>query len=186
MPAHFNMIVSAIVDKCLIYLNNTITELQYGSIVENLMEEIRKNTDEKLANLDKRIVDETKSLFLNLTSNNPADWSKVGHSSRRMLMLLADVLFPPQTQMYTLNDKRKLKVDNEKYFNRLSAFIDQKLSGSQRRLVISEIEYFEYYLREVIENTQKCEHNKSIEKHHANMVAIHTYLIISELLRLQT
>lgn len=182
-PSHFTMMVSAIIDKCLIFLNDIVTELQYGGTVENLIESIRKNTDEKLAKLDKRIVDEANSIFLNLTSTNPADWSKVGHSSRRMLILLADVLFPPQENEYVTKDNRKLKVNNEKYINRLSAFLDQKLSGTQRRLILSELEYFESYLRQVLDYAQKCEHKKSIEKYHANMLAIHTYLIISELLK---
>lgn len=70
--------LATIIDRCFEFLNETITELQFGGVVEFLMEEIRKKTDEKLATYDKRITEETQSLYLNLTSTNPADWSKVG------------------------------------------------------------------------------------------------------------
>ena len=61
-------ILSSIMDECLFFLNDIIAELQYGGAVEFLMEEIRKSTDEKLANLDIKLRDETQSLFLNLTA----------------------------------------------------------------------------------------------------------------------
>jgi hypothetical protein len=179
----FNQILSGIMDKCLFFLNETITELQYGGTVEYLMEEIRKNTDAKLAKLDKKIVDEAQSLFLNLTSTNPADWNKVGHSSRKMLKLLADNVFPPQNQPYKMKDERELKVGDDKFINRLCAFLDQNLSGGERKFLISEIKYFESYLRQVTEYAQMGEHKPSIEKYHADMLAIHTYLIISEILK---
>jgi len=181
--AEINRILSAIVDRCLFFLNEIIEELQYGGIVEYLMEEIRKNTDEKLAKLDKRIVDEAHSLFINLTSNNPADWSKVGHSSRRMFQLLADGVFEPRNELYKMKDDRELKVGTSQFVNRLCAFLDQKVSGRERRFVISELEYFESYLHQVTKYVQMGEHNNSIEKYHANMLAIHTYLIISEILK---
>jgi len=40
--------LTTITDKCLLFLSDIIGELQYGGVVENLMEEIRKKTDEKL------------------------------------------------------------------------------------------------------------------------------------------
>lgn len=179
----FDTMLSGIIDKCLFFLNEIITELQYGGTVENLMEAIRKNTDEKLAKLDKKIVDEAQSLFLNLTSTNPADWNKVGHSSRKMLKLLADNVFPPQNQLYNMKDKRELEVGDDKFINRLCAFLDQKISGSERKLIIAEVKYFESYLHQVTKYAQRGEHKPSIEKYQADMLAIHTYLIISEILR---
>lgn len=177
-----SQLLSTIVDKCLFFLNQIIDELQYGGTVEYLMEEIRKNTDEKLAQLDKKIVDETRSLSLNLTSTNPADWNKVAHSTRKMLKILADNVFPPQNQPYITKDKRTLEVSDDKFINRLYAFLDQKLRGRQRAFMISEIEYFEAYLHQLVIYSHRGEHKSSIEKYQADMLAVHTYLIISEVL----
>jgi len=182
-PLWCSIVLSKIIDYCLTFLNEVINELQYGGIVEYLMEEIRKNTDEKLATLDKKLADETQSLFMNLISTNPADWNKVGHSCRKMLKILADNVFPPKDEKYKMKDKREIEVGDPHFINRLCAFLDQKLSGGERKFLISEIKYFESYLRQVTEYAQMGEHKPSIEKYHADMLAIHTYLIISEILK---
>jgi hypothetical protein len=182
---NINRVLSAIVDRCLNFLNEIISELQYGGTVEYLMEEIRKNTDEKLVTLDSKLANEAQSLFLNLTSTNPADWNKVGHSSRKMLKILADNVFPARAEKYKMKDERELGVGDPHFINRLCAFLDQKVTGEERRFLISEIEYFESYLRQVTKYAQMGEHAPSIEKYHADMLAIHTYLILSEVLKHQ-
>ena len=172
-----------IVDRCLFFLNDTISELQYGGIVEYLMEEIRKNTDEKLAKLDRKLTDETQSLYVNLTSTNPADWNKVAHSCRKILKLLADKVFPPREESYQMKDGRIFEVGDPNFINRLCSFLDQKISGEERKFLMAEIGYLESYLRQVVEYDQMGEHKPSIEKFHANMMAIHTYLVISEIMK---
>lgn len=178
-----SQLLSTIVDECLFFLNEIIDELQYGGKVEYLMEEIRKNTDEKLAKLDNKLADEARSLFLNLTSTNPADWNKVGHSSRKMLKILSDNVFPAKAEKHKMKDGREIKVGDQNFINRLIAFLDKKVTGEERRFLISEIKYFESYLRQVTKYAQMEEHAPSIEKYHADMLAIHTYLIISEILK---
>jgi hypothetical protein len=48
---------------------------------------------------------------------------------------------------------------------------------------MAEIAYLESYLRQVVEYDQMGEHKPSIEKFHANMMAIHTYLVTSEIMK---
>jgi len=181
---HSNLeeVLSAVTDACLIFLSDIISELEYGGIVEYLMEEIRKKTDEKLLQLDSKLNDEAKSLVENLTSTNPADWNKVGLSSRKMLTLLADKVFSAQDKKYTLKNGNLLEVHSQNFVNRLIAFIDQKVSGEEEKLVVSQIKYTESYLQQITKLAQTAVHG-SIEKYHANMLTIHTYLIISEILR---
>jgi hypothetical protein len=176
-------ILARVIDRCLLFLSDTISELQYGGVVEYMMEEIRKKSDEKLFQLDNKLTDESKSLFENLTSTNPADWNKVGHSSRKMLSLLADRVFQSSDEKYTLKNGKTIEVGTSNYINRLVAFLDQKVSGEEERLIDSEIEYLACYLRRISDVTQVVEHAPSIDKYHANMLAIHTYLIISEIIR---
>ena len=182
-PSRLYRILAKMIDETLLFLNDTIAELQYGGSVEYLMEEIRKNTDEKLAKLDKKLIDESQSLFLNLASTNPADWNKVGHSCRKILKLLADNVFAPRAEAYQMKDGRTFEVGDPQFINRLCAFFDQKVAGEERKFLCAEIEYLESYLRQVVEYAQMGEHKPSIEKYHANMMAIHTYLIISEILK---
>lgn len=182
-PTRIDRILAKMIDACLFFLNDIIAELQYGGTVEYLMEEIRKNTDEKLAKLDRKLADETQSLFLNLTSTNPADWNKVGHSCRKILKLIADNVFPPRDELYRMKDDRTFEVGDPHFINRLCAFLDQKVAGEERKFLIAETQYLESYLHQIVEYAQMGEHKPSIEKYHANMIAIHTYLIASEILK---
>ena len=49
--------------------------------------------------------------------------------------------------------------------------------------IVTTLDLFRKYLRESNELDNVGEHKESIEKYQANMIAIHTYLIISEILR---
>jgi len=181
--AKMQTLLENITDRCLFFLNKVINELQYGGAVEYLMEEIRRKTDEKLATLDTTITDESHSLFSNLTSTNPADWTKVGHSCRKILKLLADIVFPPSNEKYTAKDGKSFEVQEPNFINRLCAFLDQKCSGEERKLMVAETGYLESYLTQTVAYAQMVEHNPSIEKFHADLLAIHTYLVASEILR---
>lgn len=176
-------ILERIIDRCLFFLNDIVTELQYGGVVEYLMEEVRKQTDEKIGKIDPKITNEIQSIYLNLTSNNPSDWSKVGHSSRNVLKALADKVFPPRDGTYKTKSGKEIAVGESNYCNRLCAFIDQETSGEEEGLLTAEIQYLSTYLQKVTAFAQKVEHDQSTEKFHANMLAIHTYLVISEIIR---
>jgi len=134
-PDRISLLLASIVDRCLAFLNETIKELQYGGVAEFLMEEIRRNTDERLATFDKKITEETQSLYLNLTSTNPADWSKVGHSCRKILKFLADSISPSDDK-YEGKDGRFLNVNESCYINRLQAYIDETCSPDERNSLV--------------------------------------------------
>jgi hypothetical protein len=182
-PYRLESTLAAIVDRCFQFLNETITELQYGGVVEFLMEEMRRKTDERLTTLDPKITEETQSLYLNLTSTNPADWSKVGHSCRKILKLLADTVFPPRDEKYNAKDGRTLEVTEPCFINRLYAVLDENSSADEKKFLGAQMEYLESYIRQVVNYAQMAEHSPSVEKFHANMLAIHTYLVISSVLR---
>lgn len=182
-PNRVESTLSAIVDRCFQFLNEIITELQYGGVVEFLMEEIRRKTDERLTTYDTKITEETQSMYLSLTSTNPADWSKVGHSCRKILKLLADSVFKPCDEKYAARDGRAFEITESCYVNRLYAFLDKNSSPDEKKFLGAQIDYLESYMRQVVNYAQMAEHNPSIEKFHVNMLAIHTYLIISSVLR---
>ena len=135
--AKIDSILSSIIDKCCDFLNETISELQFGGITEYLMEQIRKETDEKLSTIDSKLTDEVQSLYLNLTSNNPADWSKVGHSSSKILKSLADFVYPPTDKKYIAKNNESYVVNEQCFINRLYAFLDMHTSNEANNLADS-------------------------------------------------
>lgn len=168
-------------NRCFYFLNTIIKEFQYGGLIENLMEDIRLETDKKLLQLDVRIAKEVESLQNNLTSDNPADWNKVGHSCRSILKLIADKVYFEKDSQNEPSNGVKHAVTSDKYLNRLMAFLDTKEKDSA--LMKTEIELLKNNLYEVNEKICTVEHNLKAQKLQAKMVAIRTYLIISEILR---
>ena len=59
----------------------------------------------------------------------------------------------------------------------------KNLPSDERKFIGAQIDYLESYLKQVADYSQTVEHNPSIEKFHANLLAIHTYLVISDILR---
>jgi hypothetical protein len=57
------------------------------------------------------------------------------------------------------------------------------VSADEKKFIGAQMEYLESYLRQVVNYAQIAEHNPSIDKFHANMLAIHTYLVISDIIR---
>ena len=182
--SNYERVIGSVANRCLIFLDYVVTELQYGDTIASLTDGIRKQTDEKLANLGDEMVNEIKSLADSLASENPADWSKVGHSCRRMLEILADKVFPARDQPYLGKDGRRHPVGPEQYINRIVCFVDQRSTGSQRRLLTAEVEFLASYLDCLKIVACAIEHTIPSEKYHVDMAAIRTYLMVSELLKL--
>ncbi len=180
----FKELMQKLSRRCFNFLNQIMKELQYGSAIEYLMEELRQETDKKLLKLDERIAEEAASLRCNLTSNNPADWNKVGHSCRTILVLIADKLYPAKDEPASkTNGKHPLTKAN--YLNRLMAYMDEKLdSKDDRALIKTEIELLKNNLECVNERVNKMEHDTKAQKIRTELIAIRTYIIISEILKL--
>ena len=100
----------------------------------------------------------------------------------KILKFLADSVFPPANE-YKTKDGKILKVNESCYINRLYAFLDENLPSEEKKFIGAQIGYLESYLKQVADYSQEVEHNPSIEKFHANLLAIHTYLVISDILR---
>ena len=171
-------IIDGATNKCLFFLNSCISELQYGGYVQSFFDKIRQEVDIKLKEVNPEIINEIKSLYVNLKSNNPSDYSKVSLSCRKILKLVADKVFPPQEQKYRTKDGREWEVKDGNFRNRLMCFIDK---STNLRITKSECEMIEKYFMDVIEDAQGGVH-KNLSIHEASMIAIHTYLILSEVL----
>ncbi len=173
-PDWCHSILSEVKDLCLIYLSEKITELQYGGLMSSIIDRMRVEIDTKLSKLNNEATNELQSIYVILSSGKTeTDWSKVAHSSRRIFKIVADCLFPPQDEPYIDSHGKSHKVKDNDYMNRLLAFVDKK-KGSD--FLLTDFDK----LREFF---GKGEHSM-IDRLQAEQIAVHTYLILSEILRL--
>ncbi|MEK6945205.1 MAG: hypothetical protein AABW63_00230 [Nanoarchaeota archaeon] len=171
-------IIDRVSNKCLFFLNDCISKLQYGGYIQSFFETIRNEVDKKLGFVDLTVYQELQSLYINLKSNNPTDYPKVALSCRQILKSLADRVFPAQEQKYKTRDGREWEVKENNFRNRLLCFMDK---NSASDIVKSECEIMEKYFKETTEEAQDGVH-KRLSHYDASMIALHTYLILSEVL----
>lgn len=74
----------------------------------------------------------------------------------------------------TSKDGRILNATESCFINRLYAFIYKHSPSNEKKFISAQMDYLESYLREVVDYAQMAEHNPSIDKFNANMLATQT------------
>ena len=174
-------ILSGVKNRCLIYLTNKITELRYGGLISSIVDKMIDDINIKISKMNVEAMSELQSIYNNLSSGkSETDWSKVAHSCRRVLKIVADSLFPSQNEQYIDSIGKRHNVKEDDYMNRLLAFVDTKRGNG---IISAEIKYLSSYLDNIRDFSGKGEHSK-IDKVQAEQIAVHTYLILSQILKL--
>lgn len=159
-------------------------ELRVSSAAEDIFEGYRKRIDEYLGILIPDELRRLESIRDNLLSDNPEDWANAGHSCRRLLQAVADVLYPPSEQPVKSAGGQSIKIGKDNYINRLVMFCESKMtSGVSFKVISSDLKYIGERLDSVFSATQKGSHSE-IDLSEAQRFVIHTYLLIGDILEL--
>ena len=150
---------------------------------ESVFSRFRKEADKKLEALAPSILEKLSSVYGNLDSENPEDWANAVHSCRRILVDLADALFPPRQEPVVVGGKG-IKVGEEQYINRLVQFIAGKSeSKTYRDVVGADLSNIGNRLDAINDAMCKGTHAE-ITKNEATRYIIHTYLLVSDIVSL--
>jgi hypothetical protein len=154
-------------------------DLKFGNISEGIFEKVRAGVDLKLSTLSPDSIKELVSVYENLSSTNESDWSNAANSCRRLLKNLADTLFPPQE-----NGSDRATLTDDKYINRLIAFIEGKSTSEKFQSIVgSHIKFIGERLDSLNEAACKGLHT-NITRVEAQRLVIYTYLIVGDILSL--
>jgi len=150
---------------------------------DSIFSQFRKEADEKLETLAPPILEKLTSVYDNLGSENPEDWANAVHSCRRILVDLADVLYPPRDEPIEIGGK-PVKVGQEQYINRLVQFVASKTgSKTYRDVVGADLSNIGKRLDSINDAVCKGTHTE-ITKDEGARYIIHTYLLISDIVAL--
>ena len=151
--------------------------------VDSIFTRFRMAADKMLAICAPSVAQKLASVYSNMDSNNPEDWANAVHSCRRILVDLADALFPPQDEPISV-DGRKIKVGPDQYINRLIQFIVSKAgSKTYSDVVGADLSNIGNRLDAINDAVCKGTHTE-ISKEEASRYIIHTYLLISDIVSL--
>jgi hypothetical protein len=98
-------------------------ELHYSNVSQSILERRRLEVDGKLKDLCPKALEQFVAAYDRLRSGNEEDWSQALLSCRRILKSFADAVFPPRDEPQERSDGKKHNLTNDKYINRLHAFV---------------------------------------------------------------
>lgn len=157
--------------------------LELGDSAQDIFESARSEIDmfvrahcpkaaEKLVAINERMFeDSTESRSAALTT------------CRRLIMEVADSLFPARNEDWTDNAGKKRKVGVEQYKNRLLAYLSERSSSESNSAILeAELELIAAKLDAVYEKTCKGVH-VDVNAQEAKLAVISTYILLGEVSR---
>lgn len=166
------------------YVLQIYNKLMYGNIIEDTFTKARLQVNDELAKICPNAVWKFSSVYSNMDSDNQEDWANAVHSCRRILVELADVLFPPQDEPIIKNG-RTIMLGSEQYINRLVQFIDNHSSSKTYAAVVGN-DLSSIGMRLDAINNAVCKGTHvEVTKDEASRYIIHTYLLISDIISLR-
>jgi len=162
-------------------------ELNFSGISDDIFSRLRTRVDSAVGNSVPESINKFSSVYNNLLSENPEDWSNAVHSCRRILKDLADSLFPPcEDKVIKVGKKSKvIKLGEDNYKNRLIAFIESKTSSEKFITIVgSHMSFIGDRLDSIVESSHKGSHSTITTKEEADRYVIYTYLVVGDILSL--
>jgi len=163
------------------YVLKWYNELHYSDVAQTIFERRRLEVDTQLKDLCPKALEQFVAAYERLRSGTEEDWSQALLSCRRILKSFADSVFPPRNEPYVGKDGKAHDVSDEKYFNRLLAFIDQ---NAERRtfgeVMRAQVDYLCKALEAIHNQTQKGVHAE-VTRREADSTALLTYLLLADL-----
>ena len=173
-----------IVTGCLYnYVLHIYNKLSYGNVIEDTFTQARLEVNDLLSKLCPQAIGKFVTVYNNMDSDNEEDWANAVHSCRRILVDLADALYPPREDHIEVSGKT-IKVGPSQYINRLVQFVDSKSESKTFASVVgSDLASIGNRLDAINEAVCKGIHSE-ISKKEASRYIIHTYFLISDIVSL--
>lgn len=166
------------------YATECFLALEFGDVAQDIFEQAREDVDAFIRAKCPEAAEKVVAINERMREDDAESRSAALTSCRRLLMSLADAIFPASEDSYVDGKGKARKVGQEQYKNRIVAFMEQRLqSGSTAVILSSEIEHLAARLDAVYEKACKGVHdNVTLEE--ARLAVIQTYLMIAEIARL--
>jgi hypothetical protein len=171
------------------YVLTIYYELRFSGVPTQIFEQTRLRADAALANMVPDAVKKFVSVFDNLKSKNEEDWANAVHSCRRILVAVADSLYPPNpggVDEVTSASGKKIKVGPDHYVNRLMLYVEDRAESARFKDVVgAQLDYLGNRLDALSSAASKGTHTAIVRVDEAERYIIYTYLLIGDLLSLQ-
>ena len=163
------------------YATDTYLAVEFGDIAEEIFEGARNLVDTFIRSHCPKAAEKVIAINERMADGSEESLSAALTSCRRLLMDIADSVFPASTEDWKDRKGKNRKVGTEQYKNRILAYLaDLCESKGTYILLESEIEHLASRLDIIYEKTCKGVHI-DVSLNEARLAVIHTYLFIGEI-----
>lgn len=163
------------------YVTDVYLAIELGDIAQDIFEGARNEIDNFVRIHAPKAAEKIISINERMAENSLESRASALTSCRRLLMVVADSLFPPRDEDWVDASGKPRKVGVEQYKNRLIAFISESaLSEGNASILESDLVYLASRLDAIYEKTCKGVH-VDVSTQEARLAVIHTYLFVGEL-----
>ncbi|RKF36178.1 hypothetical protein BCY88_36645 [Paraburkholderia fungorum] len=165
------------------YATDALISLQFGDVAESIFDQLRYEVDAFVRTRAPKAAEKLVAIAARIGEGNPEALAEALASCRRLLLSLADSLFPPSEVEWRSSSGKARKVGVDQYKNRLIAFIEQGItSDGTKALLESELDHLCARLDAVYDKTNKGVH-ADVTLEEARLTIIQAYIFIGELAR---
>jgi len=166
------------------YATDIYLAIELGDVAQDIFEEAREDVDSFVRAHCPKAVEQLIAINERLREDLAESRSAALTSCRRLLVSVADSLFPAQSEPWQDSKGKLRKVGTEEYKNRLIAYMENRLSSAGSfSILATEIEHLAARLDAVYEKASKGVHT-DVSRDEARLAVIQTYLFIGEIARL--
>ncbi|MFA6963832.1 MAG: hypothetical protein WC227_03915 [Patescibacteria group bacterium] len=172
-------ILSRIRGRLYCFIADVYNALSFSEAASDIFSEIRDIVEKEMKNKVPEILQELVTAYKSANSDNQPDWSNVASGCRRIIIRIADIIYPPSNETTTTRDGKVIKLDTEHYRLRIKEFMKGKKIEDSVARDTSE------YVCELIDSVTRLEakgDKHSITKEVAQKIIIYTYMLLDEII----
>ncbi len=166
------------------YVTDTLIALEFGDVAESIFDALRQDVDTFVRSHCPQAAEKLLAIAERMAERTSEAYAEALTSCRRLLMTVADSVFPASDRDWADASGKPRKVGTENYKNRLLAFIESRLTSDGSRAILeNELEHLCSRLDALYEKVCKGVHAEvSVEE--ARLAIIEAYIFVGEIARL--
>ncbi len=180
---HLRSLLSKIRNGIYSYVLNINLQLRFESVTESIFQETKVEVDKKLTEICPDAIRKFIAAYNRIDSTNPEEWSQAMSSCRNVLKEFADYVFPAADQPFKKRNGEQIVVTDDKYKNRIIAFLEIELTGDKGKWMSSRLSDLETRIHSLNDLLSKGTH-VGIELTDVRMCVLDTYLFIGSIISL--
>lgn len=180
---HFKKLFHSLKGSLHAFASEAEINISFGQVAEELFFGARKLVDEFTRKNCPKAAEQLLAAHARFQEGTPESLAQALTSCRRVLLTVADSVFPASDTPYKDSSGKNRTCGAENYNNRLLAFLDTRLSSKgDMALLEGEMGHLSARLDSIYEKASKGVH-ADITDDEARLGIIHTYLFLAEVAR---